>query len=57
MTSNLDKTDILILQTLQKDASLTNKQLAAKVHLSRESLQSSMWKSWVVHSQHSASSN
>lgn len=34
MTSNLDKTDILILQTLQKDASLTNKQLAAKVHLS-----------------------
>ncbi len=34
MAANLDKTDILILQTLQKDASLTNRQLAAKVHLS-----------------------
>ena len=34
MASNLDKIDILILRTLQEDASLSNKQLAAKVHLS-----------------------
>lgn len=34
MASNLDKTDILILKALQQDASLTNRQLAAKVHLS-----------------------
>lgn len=30
----LDKTDLLILQALQKNARLTNKELAAQVHLS-----------------------
>lgn len=34
MPENLDKKDILILKALQEDASLSNKQLAAKVHLS-----------------------
>ena len=34
MTSSLDNTDILILKALQEDASLTNRQLAARVHLS-----------------------
>lgn len=33
-TESLDKTDILILRELQKDAKLTTKELAAKVHLS-----------------------
>ena len=32
--SNLDSTDIAILRILQEDATLTNKQIAAKVHLS-----------------------
>ncbi len=31
---NLDKTDLLILQQLQKDSQLTTKELALKVHLS-----------------------
>ena len=31
---NLDVTDIMILRELQKDAKLTTKELAAKVHLS-----------------------
>ena len=34
MTSTLDRTDILILRELQKDAKLTTKELAAKVNLS-----------------------
>ena len=34
MTETLDKTDILILRELQKDAKLTTKELAAKVNLS-----------------------
>ncbi|MBP5506126.1 MAG: Lrp/AsnC family transcriptional regulator [Bacteroidales bacterium] len=34
MTQNLDKTDILILRALQENARITNKELAAKVHLS-----------------------
>jgi DNA-binding Lrp family transcriptional regulator len=33
-TEILDKTDILILRELQKDAKLTTKELAAKVNLS-----------------------
>ena len=32
--SGLDNTDIAILRILQEDASLTNKQIAARVHLS-----------------------
>ncbi|MBO7584412.1 MAG: Lrp/AsnC family transcriptional regulator [Bacteroidales bacterium] len=32
--SGLDNTDIAILRILQEDSSLTNKQIAAKVHLS-----------------------
>lgn len=34
MTETLDKTDIMILRELQKDAKLTTKELAAKVNLS-----------------------
>ena len=34
MDSSLDDKDILILKTLQENADLTNRQLAAKVHLS-----------------------
>ena len=34
MIEHLDKTDILILRELQKDAKLTTKELAAKVNLS-----------------------
>lgn len=34
MTEELDAIDIAILRTLQQDASLTNKELAARVHLS-----------------------
>lgn len=34
MTEQLDSIDIEILRTLQQDASLTNKELAARVHLS-----------------------
>ena len=34
MNSTLDEKDILILKTLQEDADLTNRQLAARVHLS-----------------------
>lgn len=34
MASGLDKQDILILKTLQNNAELTNKELAAKIHLS-----------------------
>ena len=34
MNEHLDKTDILILRELQKDAKLTTKELAAKVNLS-----------------------
>ena len=34
MTETLDKTDILILRELQKDAKLTTKELAAKANLS-----------------------
>jgi len=33
-TKNLDRTDILILKALQENARMTNKELAAKVHLS-----------------------
>lgn len=34
MTSTLDQTDIRILQTLQENSNLTNKELAAAIHLS-----------------------
>ena len=34
MTSQLDKTDLQILSLLQDDSRLTNKELAAKIHLS-----------------------
>ena len=34
MTEVLDAIDIAILRTLQQDASLTNKELATRVHLS-----------------------
>ncbi len=34
MTTLLDETDMHILSLLQEDAQLTNKQLAAKIHLS-----------------------
>ena len=34
MTLKLDKTDILILRAMQENARITNKELAAKVHLS-----------------------
>lgn len=34
ISENLDRTDILILRELQKDAKLTTKELAAKVNLS-----------------------
>lgn len=34
MDTKLDKTDLLILKTLQDNARITNKELAAKVHLS-----------------------
>lgn len=34
MTEQLDSIDIEILRTLQQDSSLTNKELAARVHLS-----------------------
>ena len=34
MSENLDKTDIAILEKLQKNGRLTNKELAAAVHLS-----------------------
>ena len=34
ITEHLDRTDLLILQALQHNARLTNKELAAQVHLS-----------------------
>ena len=34
LTENLDRSDLLILNALQNNARITNKELAAQVHLS-----------------------